>query len=351
MLSFLTEWADAPGVKDSVLASTWARLEIQAGDEALNKRWPSTVISVANKSLRRGVYGALFPLAEWVVENWWFLLHEPSRVPEFTSGRQLASDPLQRVWAQRHNLLAAREGGALPDMTIYRDGSQVVAKWVPDREQDERIRPVHFIDEGEVRFSETSLESGLQQLVEAVLDRLGTCSDEDSKRLKENWTALCESRQREPDLCAWSASLGIDPYDNTELTDPIIEVMETGIRPLNSKLRNDLLEAATPASFVAQVDWVRDALHRGFGNGAQPHGPNVIVQSYTTAYELGYETARAFRNKFGLPVQPIRDLPDTLRRHCGWAANFEHRQEGTTILSAIVGKDSAGFPRRNWAIT
>src|SRR5262245_53730733 len=178
MLDFQVEWHDATGVKDPVLATTWARLEIQLQVEELPRRWLTSCVRTRSNSVQRGAYGSVFPLAEWVVVNWWFLLHEPLRVPEYRGGRAMAFEDAPRQWAQRHDLLAAREGGALPDLTFYRDGPDVAACWFPDPEQDERIRPTRFISGVEtVRLAASDLEIALGRFVESVLERLDRASD------------------------------------------------------------------------------------------------------------------------------------------------------------------------------
>ena len=73
MLDFVVEWHDAPGVKDAVLAKTWARLEIHISDYQLPLHFLTQCIRSKVNSVHRGVYSSVFPLAEWVVENWWFL--------------------------------------------------------------------------------------------------------------------------------------------------------------------------------------------------------------------------------------------------------------------------------------
>ena len=103
-MRFEFEWQPAPGVRDDVLAATWARLSLSVGD-----LYASEAIDLRSDSRRTGIYGSLFPLVEWLVEHWWHLLHEPS--PRFPMPGGRAAPPLMRSWVQRHNLLAARDGG------------------------------------------------------------------------------------------------------------------------------------------------------------------------------------------------------------------------------------------------
>jgi hypothetical protein len=63
--------------------------------------------------VRFGIYVPLFPVAEWMVSNWFFLWDEwRSDAPR-----------------DRHNLLTAREGFALPDLTFRPTESHMELTW------------------------------------------------------------------------------------------------------------------------------------------------------------------------------------------------------------------------------
>jgi len=344
MISLFAEWNESPGVKDPVLAATWARLEIN--DESPGQsRYFSRLIRSSTNGLDRGVYGSLFPLAEWIVENWWFLLYESCRVPEFTSGRLLAGDREQLAWVQRHNLLAAREGGALPDLTIYRDGDAIALKLASDPEQDERIRPVRFIEDSTLLAEPADVERALHQFVEAVLARLAGNFDDSVERFRTNWKAVCESRQHESVLCGWSASLGLDPYDQGELTDDLIELMQSRLGLLPPELQHDLVDATTGGTLGSDLNWLDQALSRvsanTVANGDVPPPPS------STAHQLGYHRAAAFRRQFSFPKAPIFDLSKLLHDRCHWPKPREQTMiiDGTTNISALVGKDQDNQPR------
>lgn len=345
MFRFRPEWQEAPGVKDKVLARTWARLEIRAEDHVPERYWPSNVISSA-ESVQRGIYGSVFPLAEWVVENWWFLLHEPCRVPELPNGRSLAKDPYQRQWVQRHNLLAAREGGSLPDLYFYRDGAAVVAHWFPDPELEDAVRPVRFFTSGKSRISLQDAEASLQRLIEEVLTRLDAATDEDTRRLQNNWNALCDSRQNERDLCASAAQLGLDPYDPSELTDDLAAVVESQVSKLGEELRTDLLQASTASSLASDLDWVNHALGKGELAATHASMSAPFRNGHRSAHALGYQLAEQFRNQIGLRAQPVDNLAQLLQAKCGWPQEPEIHldSEAANRLAALVGKDRYGLP-------
>ncbi|NLS95812.1 MAG: hypothetical protein GXX96_27065 [Planctomycetaceae bacterium] len=344
MLSLLTEWNDAPGVKDPVLAATWARLEIR-DESAGEPRWLSQVIRSTTSSVGRGVYGSMFPLAEWIVENWWFLFHESCRVPELSSGRLLAGNPKQRIWIQRHNLLAAREGGALPDLTIFRDGGTLVFKWVPDPDHDESIRPVRFVGQGTALFEPVDVERSLHQFVEAVLERLVGLADDSADRLRENWRAICRSREVESELCSWSASLGLDPYDEKELTDDLAEVMQSRLSKLPSDLQHDLVEVAADSTLVSDLNWLEEALSGVFVGTRTSTGTRMVMPA--TAHQAGYDRAAHIGRQFSLPQAPIGNLPELLHEHLDWPVPEQQivTIEGTRAISALAGRDRHNNPR------
>jgi len=350
MLDFQVEWHDAPGVRDQVLERTWARLEIQLEGSGSHPRSLTLCVRTKFESIQRGVYGSVFPIAEWIVENWWFLLHEPLRVSEYQSGRTNAVDDQQRTWVQRHNLLSAREGGALPDLTIYRDGPDSVACWVPDPDQDDLVRPTRFIcGSGSVRMNPRDLEASLYRFVEAVLERLDRHGDEDTRRLRANWQAVRESLEKEPDLCASSATLGVDPYDPTELTPELVDLLEHQVATQPTLLKNDLLEASSGKTLARDLDWTTAAASKlngiaGETNDQQEFGS--APHSMGTAHQVGYESARVYRKTFDIPDSPIGDVVALLQRRCGWPSEPEIFLEGPSNPSrlAMVGKDGAGYP-------
>ena len=180
----------------------------------------------------------MFPLAEWIVQNWWFLLNEGCRVPEITSGRRLAGDPAQRAWVQRHNLLAAREGGALPDLTIFRDGNAIFLHLGADPDHDDRIRRVRFVEQGTALVEPADVERSLQQFIEACLSPWSTRPTIPPHDYGRTGRQSANPARLNPALCSWSASLGLDPYDENELTDDLADLMQARVGGLPADLQH-----------------------------------------------------------------------------------------------------------------
>lgn len=336
-VKFDYEWQEAPGVRDQVLAATWARFSIEVGAHHATE-----AIDPKAGSRRTGIYGSLFPLAQWIVENWWHLLYEPAPVSPPPGGRDSWPE-LQRPWIRRHNLLVAREGGAYPDLTIARDGDVLSLIWRPDPSLSFPTR-LRFVGEGSSRVAVERFEEEASSLVGAVLARLesqlpGNSEVED---LKEAWMAIGSSDSSEKDLCRALAILGLDPYDPEEVTDEITEAVQQGLRNLPPDLNDDLLESK-PQHFREDLDWV---LRQAAGLKENTEGfqfPTIELIQAATPHETGYLTARRVRAEL-LKLssdEPIPELEPLLAERLGWSQDFLQRRLGKVSLDGMVGLDEA----------
>jgi len=336
-MRFNIEWQDAPGVRDVTLAATWARLEVTIGDSAATE-----LVDSKSGSHRTGVFGSVFALAEWVVENWWFLLNEPCPVAPVPGGRQ--AKPWMADWSHRHCLLSAREGGSLPDLTLFRDGDLVVALWNADPEW-RLVSPVRFIGQGQARIPLKEARQGLIGLVQSTLDRLDNRGvvGPDVERLLANWNAIAESEQAESDLCHSLAVLGVDPYDLGPNSDEILEIIQKITSSLPLRLREDLLEGTKPLDLRNDFAWVDDMQTSLVSNGSMDRLDSLFPTSLVTerAFETGYNFARTARQKIpGLTIfEPIDDLETAARNNLPWRLSVDVRpsQAPGTRLHALVG--------------
>lgn len=316
MLRFRIEWQEAPGVRVGVLARTWGRLVIEAGGRLVTQ-----AVDYRSESLRGGIYGSVLPLCQWVLENWWFLLNESYRFPVPHAARELAKSPNDRSWVQRHSLLAAGEGGALPDLMIFRDDRAVVARWTPDNEDS--VHPfLRFTGSGEVQMDPAEAEHDLSELVREVMERLAGLEAPDAKSLQEEWAAVLASMQSERELCEWAARLGLDPYNADELTEEIAGVLSERIPGLEGSIRNDLLDAGQALSLQEDLVWLNRAHSAALDAGATTGAEAQLTRETDarTAHELGYACAQATRQYLSKSdgQEPVGDMEDFLRR-LGWA--------------------------------
>ena len=364
MIRFRMEWQDAPGVRDTVLARTWCRLVIEAGGRLVTE-----AVHDASDSLRGGIYGSAFPLARWTAENWWFLLNESYRFPARYASRDLARTLPDRAWVQRHSLLAAREGGALPDLALHRDEEKVVARWTPDGTASVPP-PLRFTGEGEVHLDVADAEGGLAEAVQAVMDRLEGFEEPEVRAFRQDWAAITGATEQERKLCEWSARLGIDPFDPEELTDELAETLPGLVSDLDTPLRDDLLDAERPQTLQRDMEWLRRAealaADAGSARNREPtfrlgsHLPPIrgsaavrapeAVRSDAgtgTAHELGYACAASLRRHLS-PAdghEPIGDMDEILVR-LGWAQSPSRTMEPEpeSPLEAAVTRSGDGAP-------
>ena len=335
------EWQDAPGVRDAVLARTWCRLVIEA-----NGRLVTTAVHGPSDSLRGGIYGSAFPLCQWIVENWWFLLHESYRHPTLYASRELAKTRADREWMQRHSLLAAREGFSLPEVILYRDGRKVVVRWRPDADAPGHV--LRFIGQGEAHLEVAEVQQGLAAAVQAVIDRIAGLEAPEVRYLREDWKAILGATEQESKLCKWSARLGLDAFDPEELTDDLERNLFGWLADFDAPLRDDLLDAVQLPALPESLNWVRRAA--SLAAGAGPGGPPASVSfdgDHGTAHRCGYACATALRRHLW-PRNgrgPIGDLDETLVR-LGWAKSPSRTLslDPDGALEAAASRSDEGAP-------
>ena len=336
------EWQDAPGVRDAILARTWCRLVIEAGGRLVTE-----AVHGPSESLRGGVYGSAFPLCQWIVENWWFLLNESYRFPARYASLDLAQTPRDREWVQRHSLLAAAEGNAWPDLTLHRDEQKVIVRWMPDGMASTHPA-LRFTGEGETHMEAADAERGLSEAVQAVLDRLAGMEEPEVTELRKGWAAVAGATEQERRLCEWSARLGIDPFDPDELTNDLEETLLESVADLDAPLRDDFLDAARPQTVREDMGWLRRAEALAADAGAAHHAEDASCNvSVEAAHQRGYACAAALRQHL-LPAhghEPIRDLDEMLIR-LGWAQRPSRTRalDSKSPLEASLTRSEAGAP-------
>jgi len=269
-------------------------------------------------------------------------MHEPSPRSPVPSGR--AAPPDLRGWVQRHSLLAARDGGALPDLLIARDGADIFLKWEADPAAGVPSR-LRFVGQGTARVRAEDFERALGEFVDAVLARLNEqfSENEDVRRLGDAWNVIRPTDGPERKLCESLAVMGVDPYDPDEATDELIQAVERSIRDLPAELRADLLEGSNARSFIGNLDWVERERAGLGGTIANSKFPTIDIATSSTAHEAGYLAARRVRSELLAMSSddPVPDLASVLVDRLGWAKELTKLAPGNDRLQGMVGLDSA----------
>ncbi len=346
MIEFAVEWKDAPGVRDPVLARTWCALTIRIGGETVTR-----VFDRRTSGWRNSVYGSALPLCRWFLDSLWFLLYEPYRWSVPYGSRDLARNHADRPWVRRHSLLAAREGGALPDLTLFRDGASVFARWLRDG-GDASHPSLRFVREGQMRLSPDAVRGGIEEFVHTVLERIADLPHPDVEQLRDDWRELRNLTPDEVNLCACSARLGINAHYDDELSDTAAEQLTDAVEKLERQLAEDLLDAATLDTLASDVEWIGDA-HRLARNARRTSVAKSVPrppwharhrEARSTAYARGYADARALRGQEGIGTGALPDMAALLRR-LDWAdpPMIATNAKPSPSLGAVVdhGRDDA----------
>lgn len=317
------EWLDAPVEGDPLECRSMARLAWSLDDEVLTR-----VFDRREGSKRDGVRVPLFPIARWLVTNWWSIFYEP-----WTPHGSLPAptDPMnasQREWLQRHCLRASSPGYALPFVAIFSEGRDLLVVSRADPSRHYPATPVEFVTsiEGAVEREQTRID--LAGLVDRVLRRLDGFEDPRLEVLRADWDLICTASPDEAEFCRAAGRVGLDPHDVETWPEGVLEWFEqTPSGGLDGALLTDLLE--TPGSAGNKPEQHRALVELMAKLGlsleaidAPPPSRAKWARSYLTrdsqAFHYGYELAGSLREDLGLATSAsLHDLRIASEAACG----------------------------------
>ena len=217
------DWEDPGGAQGAELRATWARLEIRVDGTTITR-----VIDQRVRSWRDYVVLPIYPLAEWLVSHWWALRLEPER-----SG---APDPVP--FLQRHSLVHAREGFALPALSILPSGEWVQLRWQAEELPHQQIS---FPYSGKAWITAAEAQDALGGFITSVVERLDQQGIRET-RLQDDWQAILNADTEEEAFCRCAGSLGLDPYS---LPESYGEALIDLAAQVSEDLRNEFFQAAS----------------------------------------------------------------------------------------------------------
>lgn len=330
-LHFRIEWLEAPGVSTPELAATWARYEIWANNNCLNQ------VETRDATFRRSVYGSLYPLAEWIASNWWFLT--ASVRPSAIDSRYWTWPNLRaQQWLRHHNMRGAGDGMAWPDLTLVPEGPVTCIRWSADN--GTLIGPVRFMSTGTVFVNSEDVATGLAEFIDHVLERLAE-EGMPKTRLAEDWTALGGLDDDEKAFCAMAARLGVDPFSlSDQLAREIIEVANG----LPVELATEFFDNADATSLVKAAEWTRRA--SGVATRASARGRDLkklygavssdaenASNAVDRTWETGYAMARRVRYELDISDTSSFDVSP-------WLALGEVHVDSGGIQGVVVVDES-----------
>lgn len=336
-LHFDFEWIDPLSARGPELRSTFARFRIQVGDQLVTK-----VFDRHAKGVRDSVFLPLYPLAEWIASNWWFLQAEVE-----SPGRHSSAD-----YFRRHCVRFGQEGFALPALVFQPIGEQVLLKWEPVATA---WADVEFLSEGATYVDKNELVHTLREFIEAILVRL---EDEGIGRtpLLEEWQAITDAATDVKEFCLAAAALGEDPYTLDEHSaDHLIAITRNvprGVMP-------ELLNTATLGTIAEQARAVEAAVAESLARAHQLRRLRELRSAveaqmpvFGRPWDLGYQLAERTRAELGLNGARL-NTNDALERALGfdqnqlWGAIPTISASGVDGLATVSAEEAPGFSLAN----
>ena len=325
-LRFEVQWRDGAGIEGPELAATFASLRVSAGESVL-----TLVDDKRAQTLRDVVYVPVYPLAEWLVSNWWFLAYEPENLLN-------RGDP---AFALRHRLATGSDGYAYPDLRLSSAGKLTRLEW--NRRVSEWTG-LDYRSSGSVTLDRDEVLAAFANFVDMVTRRLLACGIS-SSFLQSEWEAIQTTDHDEQAFCATAAGLGRDPYDLDENEERL--VLDVGTRL--GDLRTEALPALDPAEPLAACIAIHEALEASKSNTLRLADSLVGAsrrQADTNRPWLeGYEMARHARAALGLNGEALAtnaDLAAAIGQH---PASISRATRPVKSLAALTLVDGVVNPQ------
>lgn len=282
-------WVDPGPSPDAVMRRTMARFSIEVGGKTL-----TAVQDRQSRRYRKQIIVPLFAVADWLVDNWWYLWHEPADTQRQKPG-----------FEERHNLAFAGNGFLLPKLTIAPSSERIhlVAKrWEPAHAS------ISFVEEVDTYVEVEELRLEFERLIDFVLKRLKALDNrEDGFQLSEEWAAINDLDPEEQEFSRAAAMCGIDPFD---VEDSVSEAIVAFWKRTEPSIREEALAGADAHSLPKLSDWLVDAVEDlssvGNENLWNEIRDDVPASSTQEPWKQGYELAQSVRDMLELGQDPFQ---------------------------------------------
>lgn len=294
-LTFKYNWEDSGAVRGDELKATWSTFSIVFHDEIITE-----IVDQKSSSSKEHLYIPLYPLAEWIVINWWFLMYEPFTPEKYD----------RQEYEKRHNMAYAREGYALPFLAFQPIGDKIILSWKESRLPHHKVK---FINSGEATISLSSLYECLYDFVSSIIERL-ELKHISGTLLQREWEVIHQLDGEQKLFCQIAASTSVDPFgiDPTEANDII-----TTYNELPSQIAHDFFPSSHPRSIREEAKLTIDAIKKIQENEADIRQLTKIRREILSGgspnslpWKEGYEAARELRNILSLNGNVLKDFSD-----------------------------------------
>ena len=284
------DWHDGEGIEGAELSATFASLRIDIRNQPVTRVFDSRA-----RTVRDSVYVPLYPLAEWLVANWWFLSYE------FENPTKKGTLDFSR----RHALGTNTDGYAFPDLVVVSSGTRTRFDWGSSAPPP--WTRVEFLDWGQASVDTEEFREVSTDLIDRVIRRLVAFDIHDTF-LQEEWAAIRGADDEESSFCETAAGLGWDPYelDDSKRNQVLMLADELG------QLRGEAVPVMDASAPLEESSAIASALKAAKLNGLQLLNLRPLIENKGVPvdypWEAGYEFARQARRGLGLDGQPIRTL-------------------------------------------
>lgn len=334
-LGLAYDWLSVEGVQGPELRATWARFTLRVDGTVVTK-----VLDEKAQTTRDDVYLPLYPLAEWLATHWWVLFHEVE------TPWKLADS----AFSMRHSLRDAREGYALPPLTILPQGETVRLVWEQEALPHHRVE---FLTRGQGDVPTSTFRGVVSDFIQGVVGRLRELKIERTL-LEEEWKAIESTDPEEREFCTAAAALGLDPY---ALEDDQRQEIASVAESIPPSLRSEFFPLAHVGHLGEESKVVLEALEAGSTNPANLEPikdirsevqTSAAVQTPGPPWVTGYAVARELRKHLNLDSQPLPSLEALSKALRTSSAELRKaiRQTPapTPLFDALVSLNDAGSP-------
>lgn len=284
-----TNWMEICVADRPEIQCTYAQLSISVGGDIV-----TTVHHRNSDTVSNTILVSLYPLAEWIVGNWWLLTEETEL-------------PGRKGFMDRHALRDGRGGYCMPDLRFIPEGDSIRVEWVPYKYAH---APMHFVAQGTERLSKDHVKEVLWDVVDKVDQRLTKSNILDTWMQKE-WSGVQETLQdnEETTFCRAAAWLGLDPY---EMADARADEFVSLYNKIPQCLREDTLKASAEPDASEIGNWISKALSQRPSNGETPPTlqrlrTTIRGKGQSQPWKLGYRLASKVRQVYNMNgLAPVR---------------------------------------------
>jgi hypothetical protein len=334
------------------LSISCERVPQQADDPLEQQTWAAVRLYAAQRCVTRWldrdshqeidtIYIPAFPVARWVVMNWWALLNEactddvpPAPGADWTER--------ERAWLHRHCLRSAESGLFLPRFSIWNNGRHLSASWLADSDDSCLTMPGPFLYGSSTTIDAREAEDALRSFVGTVVRWIEESTDFRAINLRDNWRAITNADPEEAAFCRAAGRMGLDPYDTSSWPTGLVDLLETLSEENPPPIVTDFLSTAAPADAAPLWKWVNEA-RRAANLGPAANSPPLPLTPDTFAGQAGVTAAHRLRKQYGIEDATLLSVEVMANRIGLGPIKFEdynHQPRGA--IRAAVGWQGGG---------